>query len=246
MASTGTVPRREHRAHRWYYTAVGLGVIVAAVAGFAPSLVYPERRLGPISLLAAVHGLAATAWVVLFIAQSWLVAARRTAVHRRLGWVAVGIAVAMLVLGYLTVIEQTRRGYDLSGDLNIKVDPAGEAVFPLGDLVTFAVLVGAALWHRRRPELHKRLMVLGTVGAMMPSAIAHIVGHNFPTMPVLVVAMIAVAFFTPAVYDRIRFGRFHRVTLWGGFLLFVWANFRAIVIRPSGAWHEFMGWLAQR
>jgi hypothetical protein len=107
-------------------------VIAAAVAGFAPSLVYPERRLGPISTLAAVHGLAATAWVMLFIAQSWLVAARRTAVHRRLGWMAVGLAVAMLVLGYLTVIEQTRRGYDLSGDLNIKVDPAVKRCFRSG------------------------------------------------------------------------------------------------------------------
>ena len=219
--------------------------MAAALAGFAPSLVYPAGRLGPISALAAVHGLAATAWVMLFIVQSWLVAARRTAVHRRLGCVAVGLAVTMLVLGYLTVIEQTRRGYDLSGDSNVGADPLGEAVFPLGDLVTFAVLVSAALWYRRRPQLHKRLMVLGTIGGMMPAALGHFVGHDLRAMPVLLVPMIAVAFFTPAVYDRIRFGRFHRVTLWGGVLLFVWANVRAVVIRPSAAWHEFMRWLAQ-
>jgi hypothetical protein len=88
-------------------------------------------------------------------------------------------------------------------------------------------------------------MVLATVGAMMPAAITHFVGHNLPTIPVLVVLLIALAFMTPAVYDRIRFGRFHPVTLWGGVLLFAWANFRAIVVRPSGAWHEFMAWLAQ-
>jgi hypothetical protein len=133
----------------------------------------------------------------------------------------------------------------LSGDLNVKADPAAAAVFPLGDLLTFTILIGAGLWHRRRPELHKRLMLLGTLGGMMPAALAHIIGRNFASLPALIVPMVAIAFLAPAVYDRLRFGHFNRVTIWGGILLFVWANLRAVLIGPSEAWHASMAWVVR-
>ena len=44
-------------------------------------------------------------------------------------------------------------------------------MFQLGDLVSFTLLVGAAVWQRHRPAIHKRLMVLGTVGGLMPAAL---------------------------------------------------------------------------
>jgi hypothetical protein len=37
----------------------------------------------------------------------------------------------------------------------------------------------------------------------------------------------------------------HPVSIWGGVLLFGWANLRAAVIGPSDAWHAFAGWLVR-
>lgn len=42
----------------------------------------------------------------------------------------------------------------------------GELVHPLGDLLTFGILVTAAVIWRKRPEVHKRLMLLATLGSM--------------------------------------------------------------------------------
>lgn len=233
----------QRRSHRWYFATVGVAALAIAVAGFAPSLLFPSRRLGSVNLLVAVHGILFAAWLVLFVVQSLLIARGQTATHRRLGVAAIGLAIAMLVTGYSAVIEQTRRGFELSGDLNIKSNPVGEAVFPLGDLLTFAILVTAGLLNRRRPDTHKRLMLLGTLGGLMPATLAHFVGHHFGSAPAVFLPTLVGVFLAPAIYDRVRFGRFVPLTLWGGILLFVWANIRAAVIGPSAAWRQLMEWL---
>ena len=136
-----------------------------------------------------------------------------------------------------------RRGFDPSGDLKIQADPLRQLVLPLCDLVTFATYVSAELCYRRRSEIHKRLMLLGTIGSMMPDPLAHFLGHNLPTATALIVPIVAVLFFSPTLYDRVRSGRFNRVLFWGGMLLFLWAIGRAAVIGPSEPWHQFAGWL---
>lgn len=44
-----------------------------------------------------------------------------------------------------------------------------------------------------------------------------------------------------AVYDRMRHGRIHPVSLWGGVLLLTFAIVRAALIGPSAAWHAIAG-----
>ncbi len=228
--------------HRWDFVIMAAAALLLAVAAFAPSLVDPSRRLAPVTPLVAVHGILNTAWLLLFLAQTILIVTRHRTAHAWLGTASVGLAAAMIVVGYKSAIAMTVRGFDLSGDLGIKVDPAANLIFPLGDLVSFSVLLTAGLLFRYRSGTHKRLMVLATVGMMAPSALAHLVGHNFGSMPVLFVPLLAFVFLSPALYDRLRVGRFQRVTLWGGILLFVWANTRA-VLGQSGAWRHFVAWL---
>ena len=98
------------RAHRCYYTAVGGGAIGTAMAGFAPSLLDGSARLGPVSPLVLLHALIATPLRLLFVLQGTLVATGRAAMHRRLGVAATGLAVLVILTGYSTVVEQTRRG----------------------------------------------------------------------------------------------------------------------------------------
>ena len=62
------------------------------------------------------HGALAGASLLFFLVQATLVATHRTAIHRRFGIAGAFIAVAMIAVGSL-VIDLTRRGYDLSGDL---------------------------------------------------------------------------------------------------------------------------------
>ena len=52
---------------RWYFTAIGLVMIVVAVAGFAPSIIDPSERLAPLTPLVAVHGILVFCWLILFV-----------------------------------------------------------------------------------------------------------------------------------------------------------------------------------
>jgi hypothetical protein len=244
MTSTQTA-RAKHtprKVGRWDFIAAGFAFVTVAIAAFAPGLLNGAHRTAPLTLAVAAHALLFTAWVLVFLVQATLIATGRTALHRRLGSASIGLAALMIITGYRTAIALARRGFDLSGDLHLS-DAVMSAVFPLGDLVSFAILFSAGVWHRGRPEKHKRLMLLATIGMMMPASVAHFVGHNFPDIPALVPVLLGLLFSTPAIYDRIRFGRFHPVTLWGGILLFVWGNLRAVVIGPSAEWKQLMSWL---
>ena len=78
-------------------------------------------------------------------------------------------------------------------------------------------------------------MLLATLGMMAPASVAHFVGHNVPDRPLMVPALLAVLFLLPALYDRIRYGSFPRITLWAGILLILWGNLRTVsLIEPCG------------
>lgn len=119
-------------------------------------------RRAPISPLAAAHGIVFLAWLCIFLVQSRLVATENVGLHQRLGVAAGFVLASMIPLAYATTTAMVRRGFDRSGNLRIDHDPLYEWIFPLGDLLLFSVLVVGALTFRRRPEIHKRLMLFAT------------------------------------------------------------------------------------
>jgi hypothetical protein len=236
-------------------------MILLCVVGFGPSIIDQSRRNGPHTRLVIAHGIVTGAWLLLFLTQATLVATRRTAVHRRTGMVGPFLAVLVIVLGYLMIIEAGRRGYDLSGDLTRAFTPPGSPTLsvaesaagilpPLAGFVNFGVLVAAGLWYRRRPDIHKRLMLI----ALTPLAgepIIHLVGHlagHWPTfqgaatflMPVQLLLL-----FASAIYDKMSLGRIHPVSLWVPILLIVELNVLLPVGLASMVWQEFAARLVQ-
>lgn len=237
------IPWVRRGADHAFLLAMSALTFALVLAGFVPGLVRTAGRRAPITPLFSLHAGIFFAWLVLFLVQVSLVTRRRTQLHRQVGRAATVLILAILVVGYATAIDSGRRGFDLSGDLRLEADPLGLLVFPLGDLASFALLVGLGLWYRRVPEHHKRFMLMATTGSMMGAPIAHLVGHNWPASPALVPALLGLVLFTPAVYDRVRHGRFHPVTAWAALGLFAWGNIRAAVIAPNATWQSFAAWL---
>jgi hypothetical protein len=222
---------------------MGVVALLVVAAGFTRSVHGAVTGSAPLTPLVHLHAAVFLAWVVLYLVQTTLVATSRTAVHRRLGYAAVGLAVMMVGVGYQTAVVAARRGYDpvFEGPR----DPLGNLVHTLGDVLSFTVLVALGLGYRRRPEVHKRLMLLATVGPMLNAPLIHFY-LGLPGLPgrlPMFLASMAALLFTGAVYDRLTLGRFHPVTLWGAVVLFAWANVRAGLIGPSVAWHRFAEWL---
>lgn len=230
-----------------FYICMALAAVATALAGFAPALYNPATRLAPLTWAVGIHGVIFSAWLALFLAQALLVFNRRVALHRTLGYVGSVLAIIMVVSGYFTTIAMGRRGFDLSGDLIGDINDMPMLVlFQLGDILCFGLLVSFAILFRRRPDAHKRLMLLATVGGLMPAALAHIIGHSpfLRELPaVIIVIPYAMFVFAGAVHDRVTRGRMHPVSLWVALALFAFINLRAAVIGPSDTWREFASWL---
>jgi hypothetical protein len=122
--------RQKVFVERWFFTSVAIAMLAIATTGFMPSLVHTAGRRAPLSPLAAAHGIVSSAWLLIFLVQSSLVASRHVALHRKLGLAAVLVLALMIPLAYTTTVAMARRGFDLSGDLRIDHDPLYESIFP--------------------------------------------------------------------------------------------------------------------
>jgi hypothetical protein len=245
--------RSRPRVERWFYINVGLVMILLNFVAFAPGIVDPSQRNVPLPLtpLVAAHAMLSAAWLVLFLAQSTLAATRRVAVHRRVGIAGALLAFAFVAVGCLTVVEQARRGFDLSGDIG-RLAPPGTPPDPAATLsivfffLSFAVLVGAALAYRNRPAVHKRLMLLAMIGALTPTPLVHLIGH-WPAlraragMVVLVSTLLVLS--ASAIHDRLSERRIHPVSLLVPVLLVTWQVVVNAVVIPSTPWQRFAAWL---
>jgi hypothetical protein len=208
------------------------------IVGFAPTY-YLKGAFGgrPLPLLLHVHGLVFSSWIALFIAQTTLVAARRTDVHRRLGVAGGVIAVLMLIVGYLAAVDSAHRGFNPPGGPG----PLVFLIIPLSMLVVFACLVGAALYYRRQPAVHKRLMLLATVSIITP-AIARI--PLFSGGPPVFFGITDILILVCLVYDKVAHGRVHSAFRWGAAFVILSQPLR-MAIGFSHPWQNFAAWLAR-
>ena len=158
------------------------------------------------------------AWLLAFLVQVTLVPAGRLDVHRRLGIISVLLSAAFIVVTWFMLVEGARRGFDLSGDLiprGTSVDP-GAFLAPANALALIGVLIGAAVWYRQRPAVHKRLMMFALLTST-GAPITHLVGHWSALRPYPVINIIGgiLLLCLPAIHDRMSQRRIHPVSLWG-------------------------------
>jgi hypothetical protein len=133
------------KAYVWF-----LAGLAAIAAGFWPTF-YGDP--GSNDVWHTLHGVAATLWVLLLIAQSMLVGRRNYAMHERLGWLSAGLfGVLLTTSGYMVWIETVGREPFAAGLRQ-------ELVFlDVAFLLLFIVVYGLGLVFRRKPQLHARLM----------------------------------------------------------------------------------------
>jgi hypothetical protein len=150
-----------------------------------------------------LHGAVFLGWMALLVAQAMLVSIGRTRLHRRVGTVGMAYGALVLALGLaITFFAASMHMASGAWDLD---SAAAFLLLPLGDMVLFAGFFGAAVAYRRRPEIHKRLILLATI-ALLFAAVARIVPFEPPSIFLLVwLAPLGAAMF----YDWRRRGRVH-------------------------------------
>lgn len=225
------------RSERTFYTWAAAVAALIVFAGFARTY-YLKGAFGTpdLSTLKHLHGFVMTAWFTLFLVQVRLVATGRTRIHRKLGVAGAVLAVLVLVVGTATALVAAKNGATPGPP------PLVFLAIPLGDMLVFLTLVTAALLYRKRPEYHKRLMLVASLG-ILTAAIARIpldflqaggLPAFFATTDVLILAF--------AAADTVKNRRLHPAML-AGVLVIVGSQVARFLIAGTPQWMSFARWL---
>lgn len=229
---------------RLFYSTVSIVMAATVFAGFARTYYLPLAAGapttitgGPITPTVHWHALLFTAWVLLFVLQTTLIAARRVNVHRRLGYASLALAAGMIVVGLRTAFAAAARGAAPPG-----IDSLTFLVVPVFDIMLFTGFYVAAVLKRRNKEAHKRLMLLAYV-SIITAAVARMPGL-LATSPLVFFGLTLLFVVAGMIYDRSSRGRIHPVYLWGGGLIALSVPLR-LALASTPAWRAFAEFVAR-
>ncbi len=249
IARASTIP---HVQTPKFYFGMSLVFALIAFAGFTPTYVAPVTfgEFGGPPIL-HLHGLLFFAWTILLILQTRL-AQSSLQTHRAFGLAGISLATAMLFTAGIIIVRS----------LGIAVENGNEAsaralsVVPVLGISTFAICFAFAIANIRRPDNHKRFMILATIvllpaafarmlfmlfapeGTARPEISAPVADIDFALNAIIVPALLADSLLIAAiVYDWRTRGRPHRIYVIGGLCILASQLLRPVIAKTD-AWHS--------
>lgn len=225
---------------RYFYLCMSLVMAALVLWGFShtvdPNLFHANP---PRPLLLWIHGAAFSTWVVFFIVQSTLVRVRKISLHRFLGWFGTGLATVMVVLGFTIAVVMAR--FDTI--VLHQKDADAFLSIPFCDMIVFGPCMAMAIYWRKRPENHRRLVFIATC-ELMGAAIARFdfwFNHNLFYVGLDFLIVLGM------LRDWVVEGRVHKVYLYTLPLLIVVQNLAIYAWRVNPGWwkmitHAILGW----
>lgn len=223
-----------------FYLGFGLVGVSVVALGFGVTYIVPMvRRTFSAPWFVHIHGASAFGWVLLMIIQAQLVRKVRTPLHRRLGQGALPLALLIWASGIATAVWAAKRDFPELGTA---------ATSSLGGtasgLSLYMLLVIAAVVTRRKPDWHKRLVMLATIQVLWPAFFR--LRHLLPSVPnpdiwfALVLAYLPILI--AAARDKQRYGKIHPVWLLVGPVLIIEQS-AEFTFFDQGALRHFGQWL---
>lgn len=229
-----------------FYFNMALACAAVAFLGFAPTYFLPlAKRSFAGTPVIHFHGIVFFAWSVFFVVQAWLAASGRVMRHRSIGMIGISLATAMTISGFLVGVGAMQRSA-AAGQTDAGI---AFVIVPWSGILFFAVVFAIGIAMVRRPDVHKRLMLLASIsildaavarwfltflappGPPGPPPVAVTIPPAFVAYLLLVVAM---------VHDWRTRGRPHKVYVIGGLVL-VAVKVLNLPISTTHAWHSFAG-----
>ena len=207
------------KSDRFFFVAMAWLIAATAIVAFTTSFLKTDiaSQLG--SLWVKAHVVAFTGWIVLFIAQTTLIAAHRTDIHRRLGVAGAVLAVAMIALTFQISLDTFWKGSAKPALSGTAFQSFVFYVVPHVDIILFTVLAAAGISFRGKPQIHKRLMFLATIALL--DAVADrlpIIGRGGRYAHFLIQDLFVA---TGMIHDWMSRGRLNPVYVWGGLLILI-------------------------
>ncbi|MCA9307324.1 MAG: hypothetical protein R3B46_07875 [Phycisphaerales bacterium] len=154
------------RAGRYFFTFAAAIMLVLTFLGFSAfylrGLAFPNRPIAPpIKNLIIFHAVCMSLWMGVLVLQPALIAAGKRKLHMKLGKAAAAFAALILVTGVVVAVRATQ------------VTPPDAVILgfprlnffaiPLFTVLAFAAFIAAAIAYRRKPRIHRALMIAGTL-----------------------------------------------------------------------------------
>lgn len=221
---------RARTAPRFYVWMSGACLLIA-VLGFMPTYFLPLAH-GTFTAepVVHIHGVILFSWVIFLFTQSLLVASGRTIAHRSWGMLGIAIATALVFI-VTTVVSLRISQVSQPGQPPALAHDVRAFEWPIiSELLFFIPVFTLAIVKVRRPETHKRLLLLATI-TMLGAPVGRLFGLLFapppdpnpaviqvpPVFVLIPPALIADLLILVAIaYDWRTRGRPHPVWLIGG------------------------------
>lgn len=144
---------------RRFYFLMMILIALVVVGGFGRSvdagLIHPAFVVPPILY---IHTALYVSWMIFLLVQTGLVQTGRVKLHRLLGMSSLGVGVLMPIVGVLVALKLAHIKALLGN-----VVPIHLLLTPLTDMLYFSVFFALGVGFRRKPEFHRRLMLLATI-----------------------------------------------------------------------------------
>jgi hypothetical protein len=152
----------------FYSTTAALNLVIMLV-GFSAFYTTGRGEAGriispAIMVVVIVHGMSITAWYILSLVQALLITVKNRKLHMKLGWSAVGLVPVVAVSGVLVAVRSAQRAPDFNF---FGMGYHDFLLVMLIEITMFTALVVAGLAMRKRPEVHRSLMLLASLSLLL-------------------------------------------------------------------------------
>lgn len=248
LASAGANRAGSRTSLRLFYIGSAALMLLLAFIGFNKFYLhgqaFPGREITPpIRTLVITHGIAMTAWLGLLLAQPTLIAARKHRLHMQLGKLGALLAAVILITGIWLAIRTT--AVTPPEVILFGLAPKPFMAVPFISVVIFAIFVALGVMYRRKPHIHRSMMLLATLAAMS-AAVARIqplndlyAGTEWERLfgPFLFTAIIGIAL----VGIRSAMARSLDRPFAIGMVVLIAASVGIMLLAPTSAWAAFTG-----
>jgi len=243
---------RAHAIDRWIFLFMAAWFIVIVLAGFIPDAIMKVAMVragarAPFPAVMHVHAVLMGSFLLLLLAQTWMVATGRCALHKQVGIAAFVLVPLLVIVG---IILAPTMYYQVWGGVHFgppQVRAALSPVLPMLENILllqisagllFALFIIIALQARATHSgLHKRMMILATA-VPLGAAIDRMVWlpSTLPASPVSTDVYIFAALSPMFVWDVVRNRRVHEA-YWIWAAVYVPVAALVAVLWDTPAWH---------
>jgi hypothetical protein len=170
-------PKEISKSKLTFFTAIALLGIIAILVGFLKTFIVPiisGTKAWPVAIY--VHAGFVFGWVLIFLTQSLLIQNRKYKLHILIGrwaaFIAVGAAISIIPATFYQIERELKEGLGQTA-----ISPI---VGSLASATMYLALVALAVAYRKKPQAHKRLMVLATILLIWPAWFRW--RHYFPSV----------------------------------------------------------------